>query len=366
MRQSFARVWRSYLSAQARVVLGMAIAKDDTVLAKLSSTVTGSPRIEESAVGDVPATIFVPGRRSGPWPVTVVIPGVTRLGRRHPAFVALGRGLAGAGHLAVVAEPDGLALGQLTPATVQQARASVSAVMARPDAGAGVTLLGVSGGATVALLLAADPELAASISAVGSLAPCCDIGTALRVVTTGAYRDRDTFVPFSSGHLFKLVVARSVVSWLPHGRDKSALQAHLLSLDEYGPDPLAGLREWPRRKLGAAARSAVELLSNEEPDRFDELFAALPDELRMPIAEMSPLVAADRIVGPVELVVAREDKYIPLADATSFANACPRARLTVIESLAHAVPRLSPREARDLARLNGVLVRLLAASYSGR
>lgn len=336
------------------------------MLARFSSRVTGSPRIEESAVGGVPATIFAPGRRARPGPVTVVVPGVTRLGRRHPAFIALGRGLAGAGHLAVVAEPDGLALGELTPATVRQARAAVSAAMSRPDAGAGVTLVGVSGGATVALLLAADPELAASISAVAVLAPCCDVGAALRVVTTGAYRDRDTLVPFSSGHLFKLVIARSVVAWLPDGRDKSALQTHLLSLDEYGPEPLAGLREWPRKKLGATTRSAVELMSNEDPVRFDELFAALPDELRMAIAEMSPLAAADRIVGPVELVVAREDKYIPLADATSFAKACPRVRLTVIESLAHAVPRLSPREARDLARLNGVLVRLLAASYSGR
>jgi hypothetical protein len=64
----------------------------------------------------------------------------------------------------------------------------------------------------------------------------------------------------------------------------------------------------------------------------------------------------------VEIVVGRADKYVPLADAAAFAANCPGARLTIIESLTHAVPRLGLRELRDLRRLDGVLVRLLAAA----
>ena len=60
--------------------------------------------------------------------------------------------------------------------------------------------------------------------------------------------------------------------------------------------------------------------------------------------------------------MARADKYIPLADAVSFADACPTARLTILESLTHVVPTVSPKAARDLARLDRALVRLLAAS----
>jgi pimeloyl-ACP methyl ester carboxylesterase len=322
--------------------------------------------MEESQVGGVPATIITPGWGSGPWPVALIVPGVTRLGRRHPALVALGRGLAAVGHLTVVADPEGLAVGELTPAVVHQTRAAAIAAARRPEATGRVVLVGVSGGATIALLVAADPQLAGRVSAVAVLAPCCDIGEAMRVITTGAYRDGRALVPFSSGDLFKLVIARSIVAWLPDGADKSTLRAHLLSLHEYGPEPLAGLRGWPQKTLGAAARSAVELLSNVDPARFDELFAALPEGLRRSVDEMSPLAAAHRIPAPVELVVAREDKYIPLADARRFARTCPHARLTVIESLRHAVPRVSPKEARDLARLDAVLVRLLAAAYSGR
>jgi pimeloyl-ACP methyl ester carboxylesterase len=161
------------------------------------------------------------------------------------------------------------------------------------------------------------------------------------------------------------VIARSVVACLPESPDREALLAHLRSLDDYGPEPLAALRAWPRRGLGEG-RAVVELLANEDVQRFDGLLGALPSGVSAAIESLSPRLSARQIAAPVELVVARADKYIPLADSTAFARACPSARLTVIESLGHAVPLLSVREARDLARLDAVLVRVLAASYSGR
>ena len=88
--------------------------------------------------------------------------------------------------------------------------------------------------------------------------------------------------------------------------------------------------------------------------------------MRDAIDAISPITVANRISAPVELVVAREDRYITFADATSFAEACPSTRLTVLGSLAHAVPELSPTAVRDLARLDGILVRTLAAAYSRR
>ena len=106
---------------------------------------------------------------------------------------------------------------------------------------------------------------------------------------------------------------------------------------------------WPREGLDEPARAAVALLSNEAPERFDELFAALPEALRAAVDALSPIAVATEITAPVELVVARADKYIPLADAISFAEACPTARLTILESLTHVVPTVSLTGVRDLA-----------------
>ncbi len=110
--------WLALGRAQIRVPIGIAAAYDGPVLGRFARAAAGPVREEEMQVGGVPAIVFRPGRRAGPWPTTVLFPGVTRRGRKHPAFLGIGRGLAAAGHLAIVAEPEGLAAGELTPAAV--------------------------------------------------------------------------------------------------------------------------------------------------------------------------------------------------------------------------------------------------------
>ena len=353
------------MRAQARLPLGLAAAHDGRVLGSVARMLAGKVREEDAAVGGVPVSLFRPGRGRGPWPAVVLFPGITRRGRAHPALRAIGRGLAAAGRLAIVAEPEGLALGELTPTSVRQARAAVEAALTRPDvAHRHAALVGVSGGGTLALLTAADPDLAERVSIVLALAPLNNVSEAIRVITTGVYRDGDRLVPFASGDFFRLVIAKSVVACLPQADDRTALRSRLQSLDDYAPEPLTCLRKWPRDGLGPPARAVVALLANNDPQRFDEFYTALPEELRAAVGLLSPITVAAQITAPVELVVARADKYIALADALSFSAMCPTARLTILESLTHVVPTISPSAARDLARFDGILVRLLAASYS--
>ena len=355
--------WPALVRAQAKVAIGLAAAYDGPVFGRLARVLGGSVREDDASVAGLPAFVYRPGRGAGPWPATVLFPGVTRRGRTHPALRAIGRGLAGAGRLAILVEPEGLPFGELTPTAGQQARAAIETVASRRDVADGSTaLVGVSGGATLALLAASDRSLRDRVSLVLVVAPLNDVSEAIRYITTDVRRDGDALTPFVSGDFFKLVIARSVIACLQPGSDRTALRSHLLALDDYGLEPLSGLRAWPRGRLDEPARAAVALLSNAAPDRFDELFAALPESLRAAVNALSPITVASEITAPVELVVAGADKYIPLADAISFAKACPTARLTVLESLTHVVPTVSPTGARDLARLDGVLVRLLATS----
>lgn len=354
--------WTALVRAQARLPLGLAAAYDGPVVGSIARLLAGKVREEDARVSGVAATVFRPGRGRGPWPGIVLFPGITRRGRAHPALRAIGRGLAAAGRLTIVAEPEGLATGELTPTSVLQARAAVEGALSRTDVAHGhAALVGVSGGGTLALLTAADPSLAGRVSIVLALAPLNDVSEAIRVITTGVYRDGDTLVPFASGDFFKLVIAKSVVACLPPGDERTAFRSRLQSLDDYAPEPLTCLRKWPRDGLGAPAHAVVELLSNEAPERFDDLYAALPEALRTGVDLLSPITVATQITAPVELVVARADKYIALADALSFAETCPTVRLTILESLTHVVPTISPTAARDLARFDGILVRLLAA-----
>ena len=351
------------MRAQARVPIGIAAAYDGPLFGRLAGVFGGAVREEDTSVAGLPAFVYRPGRGSGPWPAIVLFPGVTRRGRMHPALRAIGRGLAATGRLAILVEPEGLPFGELTPTARQQACAAVEAVTSRRDVADGNTaLVGVSGGGTLALLAAADRSLRDRVSLVLGVAPLNDVSEAIRYITTDVRRDGDALTPFVSGDFFRLVIARSVIACLGDGGDRTVLRSHLLALDDYGPEPLSGLRAWPSERLDEPARAAVALLSNTAPERFDELFAGLPETLRDAVHALSPIAVAGEITARVELVVAGADKYIPLADAVSFAEACSTARLTILESLTHVVPTVSLTGARDLARLDGVLVRLLATS----
>ena len=96
------------------------------------------------------------------------------------------------------------------------------------------------------------------------------------------------------------------------------------------------------------------LLTNREPRRFDELYAALPAQIRATVEELSPLHAAARLRAPVELATAPRDRYFPVAESRALAAASPNVRLTVTSLLAHATPRLEPSlpgRAREVERL---------------
>jgi dienelactone hydrolase len=356
---------RRYLDAQARAVVGLAVAWSPPLLGSAVRRLTGEPRGEETVLDEVEATVFRPARGAGPWPAAVLFPGVTREGRRHAAFVGLGRGLAAAGHLAVVAEPSRLAAGELTGATAAQALAAARAVADRPDvAGGRIALVGVSGGATLALLTAAAEGLSGRVSAVVALAPVCDLEEALRFVTTGYRREDGRLVAFRSRGFFELVCARSVVASLPDGEDRDEALEHLRALPDYGEDPLGTLGSLLERATNPGVRATLELFASREPERFDDLVQQVPSEARDSLAALSVIRAAPRIEAPVEVVVAREDKYVPLEDALAFMRVCSAARLTILDSLQHAVPSLSLGDVRDLVRLDRALVRMLAASYS--
>ena len=102
------------------------------------------------------------------------------------------------------------------------------------------------------------------VSLVLVVAPLNDVSEAIRYITTDVRRDGDALVPVRSGDFFRLVIARSVISCLEPGDDRTALRSHLLALEDYGPEPLSGLRAWPRERLDEPARAAVALLSNED------------------------------------------------------------------------------------------------------
>src|SRR5829696_790800 len=334
----------SWIDAQAQAVVVVSSVLETPILTPAVEAATEEPVVEDTVFAGRPALLFVNG--------------VVREGRNYPPVQNLARGLARAGYLVVVPDLPGLTTDEITEETVSSTVEVAQAVADRPDALDGrVGLIGVSTGATLALLTAERAEVRERVSVVAGIAPYTDIRIVLNIATTGHYRSGEEYVPYEADSFLSYVVARSMFAALPSGEDRDALRAELEEIDRLDPDPLAGLRARPTGDLSPAARSVIELLANENPERFDELYEALPPEIRERMERLSPLAGDERITAPVELASGSRDKYFPISESFAIGRIAADHRVTVTEAIDHS--ELSFSDVPAFARFDGFVVRSL-------
>jgi pimeloyl-ACP methyl ester carboxylesterase len=353
--------YRSWIGAQARAVVALSTTLETPLLTWAVTGLTDEPRVEDVVVVGVPATLARPGG-DGPWPVFVFLNGATERGRAHPDVQRLARGLARAGFLVLVPDLPGLVRGELSDrmvtTTVELARAAAE----RQDATGRVALFGASLGATVGLLAATVPELRERVSVVVGIAPYTDLVNAIRLATTGYTREGDRIVFYGPSRFLSLAVARSVVAGLPASPARDALARELASAPSDAEDPLAPLRRLAPEELEPPLREAVELPLNRDPARFDRLYAALPDAVRVGIERLSPITHAHLLSAPVELASAPRDSYFPPAESHNLARAAQDVHVVVTAAFSHVIPKPSLADPADLVRFNGWAVRSLEAA----
>lgn len=312
------------MRSHARAVVVLASTARVPLLSRLVVSLTDDPRVESTAVAATPVTIVRPTR---PARGTIVfLNGGTRLGCAHPAVQRLACGMGRAGYTVVVPELPGLKEGRLTPATLE-ATFEVAAAAAAAEPTGRIVLFGVSAGASLGLLAAADLAVTDCVAMVVAIAPWADLLAVTRLVTTGLYEG----APAGTTSLVRGFVTESLATL----------------------------------SAGGDARPVANLLANKDPERFDALHAALPANVKAAFDQLSPLLIADGLDVPVELVSAADDGYFPIGEAHKLAAALPRVRLTVTSLLDHVRLRPAAR-GRDLVRLCRLTARSLDAAAGSR
>jgi pimeloyl-ACP methyl ester carboxylesterase len=344
----------SWIDAQARTVIVLSSVLETPVLTPVVEGATGEPRFVDTSIAGNPAFVVKPGGE-GPWPAVFFVNGIVTEGRKLPEVRRLAEGLARAGYLVIVPDLPGLRWGEIRPETVHETVEVARAVSELPDArDGGVSLVGVSTGATLALLAAEREDVAGHTSVVAGVAPYTDIKTVLDIATTGHYEKDGRLVRYEADPFLSGAITQSLVSMLPPSEDRETLLEELEEVDRLRPEFLTELRG-----MGEEGRSVAELLENEDPRRFDELYAGLPDGMRANLDELSPLAGDERVSVPVELISGPQDKYFPVSESHAVERIAPQARVTVTGALDHAELKLSFRELPAFLRINGFVVRSL-------
>jgi acetyl esterase/lipase len=353
----------SWVDAQARAVVVISSVLDAPVLTPAVRATSGEPYLSDTRLAGYPSLVAKPAGE-GPWPAIFVVNGAVPEGRELPAVRNLAEGFARAGYLAVVPDLPGLTEDRITPQTVDAAAEAARKISTRPDAENGeVAMVGVSTGATLALLAAEDPTLDGKVSVVAGVAPFSNMETVLSVATTAHYRRPDgKLVRYEAAPFLSYVVARSLVAALPPGEDRRTLSAEISSVGRENPDPLHELRSSRTDDLGPKARSVVRLLANRDPERFEDLYAALPDGVIHDLEVLSPLAGKEKISAPVELATGPQDAYFPPSESYAVERVAPQCRVTVTPALDHAELDVSPEDIPAFLTFDGFVVRSLRTS----
>jgi len=334
-------------------------------LAPSRASVRTDVTVEETALGGRAATIMRPSTVP-PWPTVLFANGATPDGRAHPAVRRLGMALADAGCLVFVPDLPDIAEGVLTLRTLGAAVECALLAAESPDCCDGrLGLVGVSVGGTLALLVAAAPQLASRVSVVSCIAPYTDLRKVMLLATTGMYPGPQGLVSYTVPPSLTAGLVRSIVSILPPTADACALRAMASEIDaSAGDDGRASNRQRASMSFAPPVAAVHALLVNRDPERFEDLYAALPLGVRETADLLSPLRSASRLQAPIEIATAPRDTYFPLGESIALQQAARNVHVTVTPSLTHAVPTLSPTRLVGLGRLHRFFVRSLSAAVA--
>jgi pimeloyl-ACP methyl ester carboxylesterase len=310
-----------------------------------------------SVVVDGSAIHLVRPPGDGPWPTYLFVNGAHPERRSEPVVDRLLEGLARAGYQVLAPDPPGLGQGRVTPDTLEAIVRAIDAAARLQSTRRGrVAVLGVSTGASLALLAAADPRVSGSLSVVVSVTPYADLRKILSLATTNMYPL--DFPSHPSRHdvteLLRTSVIRSTVAALSDPIERSRLEEEL-ERDQFAAIPAP-------RGYSEDVVAVVELLTNTSRERFETLFAELPVAVRDSVRVLSPIYSCGDIRAPVELVVPPDDLYFPRAEVESLARSIESCRLTVTPTLDHTRPSVTVRRFGSLLGFGRFVLRGLRAA----
>jgi pimeloyl-ACP methyl ester carboxylesterase len=328
--------------------------------------------------GSLRATVFRPGGRTGRLPGWVVLHGLTRAGRAHPALLRFCRAVASAGNVVFLPEiPEWRDLRVEPEVTIGTIRAAVRALHLRDDVQhEHVGLFGFSFGATQALVAASDRETSSLLAGLASWGGYYDLRRLFRFGLTGLHEIDGTTYHTQPDPYGSWVMAGNYLDRVPGytGSEAVAHALHELALEAgekgvYAWDPIYDAsKSRLRGRLAAGQRDLFDLIAplTGAPRRDEERLLQLADALAATAIAASPQLNPRPylpVVGlPVLFAHGRDDRLIPFSESILLSRAVPPQwlrSLTITALFQHSGGTQSGLGAAGMAREGIRFVRLL-------
>lgn len=307
---------------------------------KLKS-LTGAPTRETVTVsgdgGTVDLDVYRPSQPTQAG--LLLVPGVSPQGKNDPRMITFATTVARNGFGVVVPDLPSLSGLQVRADHYRNVVAGFRHLLSDPTLAPGrrAGIGGFSFAMGPGLLAALDDEIVDDVRFLFCIGGYHDILAVLRFVTTGTFREsaRHPWRRLEPDHYGRWVTASSLSPYIAHEPSREAFKA---IVDRRVPDAGADIADLVERLEDATARGLLELITNTDPARVDERFAALPAVMRENLLAMD-LSNRDlsRLRARLILVHGYEDTLLPYTESLALYRRAPggRKRLYLVNGLSH-------------------------------
>ncbi|MFN0072928.1 MAG: hypothetical protein ACKVVP_15700 [Chloroflexota bacterium] len=276
---------------------------------------------------------YVPAQ-PGPHGAVILMLGARPIDQDDPVVTRFADGLSRLGVVVLVPASDGLAAGRIAPAEVDLLVQEFQILRNRPDVDPQrVGYIGLSVGASLSLVAAADARIAANVAFVNAF---------------GGYFDaQDLFVALAS---HSLAYAGESARWEPAPLTREVLLENLLDSVPIDTerDAIRHAVNFPGQtleteiaSLSPSAQVAVQLLSEPEPSEARRLVNLLAEPGKNQLEAISPRYIVHRLQANILVMHDIHDQYIPYTESRHLVAALPDKRLrawTELELFDHVMP----------------------------
>ncbi len=252
----------------------------------------------------------------------VAVPGAVPHGKDDARLVAFATTLARAGFAVLAPDIQGFRNLRIRPSDAEVIADAVHHAASRPELApngrAGLFAFSYSVGPAILAALKDDVrDRARFIVGVGGYH---DLPRAMRFFTTGWFEHQGTWHRVAPDDTGRLVLVYSSLDYLGGAGDREVFDRMVALRRENPRADLASLAA----ELSPDARAVYALAVNNDPARFDALFATLPEAMRADIARLD-LARQDLSSLRARLILlhGRKDNLIPFPESLALAAAVP-------------------------------------------
>ena len=295
---------------------------------------------------ELQADIYEPVR-SDLSPAVILVNGVEPEGRSYPPLVELADGLSRAGFVVLVPDAIDYENYRVLPQDVGALVRGFQILGRRNTVDMDrIGFVGFSMGGSLALIAAADKEIADEVQMVAAVGSYFSLEAMIQAVTTKTVQTAHGNEFYEPDDYVWLITRNTLLSQVRDSDDRAAL-FRVFSLPSPQPNPEAN-QTFDPKGLGEQARSVYAMLINRDPDLVGPLVSTVRAVMPDVFESLSPKYHLNNLRIPVALLHDRNDPYVPVQESNRTfdrVGGFPGARLEILDVLQHAelaAPDFSP------------------------